>query len=78
VAYDNDSKNLINEIIIATPPNSTTIISYPTGKKVIVEQADTKQKVVDELKKKNLIGVDKIEQAMKEEKPVKPEKEDKK
>jgi hypothetical protein len=74
VFYDNDTKDCISTSIIVTPPHSTTIIAYPKTKKVSIEQADTKQKVIDELKKKNLTGVDKIEQAMKEEKPVKEEK----
>ncbi len=66
VFYDNDTKECISESIIATPPNSTTIISYPKNKKVSVEQSDKKQKVIDGLKNKKIIGVDKIQNSIKE------------
>lgn len=72
VFYDNDTKECINESIIATPPGSTTIIAYPKTKKVSVEQSDSKKKVIEGLEAKKIIGIEKIKENDKIKEPKEP------
>jgi hypothetical protein len=61
IFYNNELKECVSTSIVITPPNSSTIVAYPKTKKISVEQADTKQKVINGIKEKKIKDIEKIE-----------------